>query len=118
MALRIGPAATQVAPIEEPMMEDPMPEQSEVMSEPMMMGEEEMGEPNAMELGKVAPIIAVYRTPDMGPFMCGNCAYFRGDSCIIVDGSIEPEGICNMFTAAESEEAPEEEREPEVSQGD
>lgn len=57
-----------------------------------------------MTFQKVAPAVAVYKTSDMGPFICSNCHYFEDDgSCTLVDGPIDPEGVCNMFTAIEGE---------------
>ena len=49
---------------------------------------------------KVDPLIAVYRSPDQGPFKCGNCNFFLEEgACQIVAGQIDPEGICNNFSA-------------------
>lgn len=48
---------------------------------------------------KVDPMVAGYKTPDIGPFICGNCYHFDGESsCQIVSGQIDPEGVCNLFT--------------------
>lgn len=58
---------------------------------------------------KVMPAIAVYMTPDLGPFMCGNCLHYDGQGgCAIVDGPIDPEGMCHIFTPG-GESAPDEE---------
>jgi hypothetical protein len=103
MALRIfGPDQQQATT-------NSMMPQMQAMSEPVVMEDE----PSASELGKVEPTMAFYRTPDMGPFMCGNCTHFReGGSCVIVAGPIEPEGMCNLFTPGESDvEEPAEEME-------
>lgn len=60
---------------------------------------------------KVMPAIAVYMTPDLGPFKCANCAHFDGQAaCDIVDGPIDPEGMCHIFTPmGGGDEAPPEE---------
>lgn len=74
------------------------PELGEMVPE---MGSET--EPTGMEATssvgyKIDPMIAVYRPPDQGPFACGNCSYFIGpNECDVVDGSIDPNGVCNLF---------------------
>lgn len=52
---------------------------------------------------------ATYRSGEMGPFMCSNCHYFQSEdsTCTIVDGDIDPEGLCNVFVAIGSDEQPE-----------
>src|ERR1700755_1834716 len=53
-------------------------------------------DPNA-KLGKDDPRVT-YMEPDSGPFKCGNCQHFGPpSSCAIVDGSIAPEGCCNLY---------------------
>ena len=48
---------------------------------------------------KVDPIIATYKHPEMGPFLCANCIFFQeGNSCKIVSGYIDEAGICSNFT--------------------
>ena len=106
MALRImgnTPPPREEEPMPEEMPEQMLPEQMEAASEPAMPEED------PTDLGRVPPAIAVYRTPDLGPFICANCAYFREDgSCILVAGTIEPEGVCNLFTKLDEEPEPEE----------
>jgi hypothetical protein len=61
---------------------------------------------------KVPQPIVVYMTSDMGPFMCSNCQHFQEDgSCSVVEGQIDPAGICHVFTPR-MEESPEEEVAP------
>lgn len=58
---------------------------------------------------KLPQPIAVYRSPDQGPFQCSNCDYWEQDgSCTLVDGAIDPEGFCNMFmqVSGHPEDAP------------
>lgn len=53
-----------------------------------------------LESGKANPIVAGYKDPQMGPFLCANCQYYGDDnSCMLVAGHIEEEGLCNLFTA-------------------
>lgn len=55
-----------------------------------------------MTFQKVKPEIAVYMPSHMGPFICSNCHYFEEDgSCTLVDGPIDPEGVCHLFTPNE-----------------
>lgn len=58
---------------------------------------------------KVPQPLAVYRGPDMGPFACGNCRHFDGQGgCGIVQGAIDPAGLCNLFESAANGQAPQE----------
>lgn len=59
-----------------------------------------------MTFKKVDPSIAVYRQPDDGPFKCANCDHYEEEgSCTIVDGPIDPEGICSIFTPMSQDES-------------
>lgn len=102
MALRVmGPQIPEeLAPLPEESM--PLPEDAG-----MLMEEDAELPPSAMEQGKVTPIVANYKGPELGPFACAHCGFFQGDgTCALVAGPIEPEGLCNLFTqAVESEEA-------------
>jgi len=123
MALRIGggkpampsiseallPEDEEALPIEE-MAPEAMPEEDLMAELPESLDEEPMAEGG----GEVDPLIAGYKGPENGPFACGNCVYFgrHGENtCAIVSGPIDAEGICNMFTSAAGAEAgmPEEE---------
>ena len=56
------------------------------------------------DVDKVDPVIAGYRGPELGPFMCGRCDHFDGTgSCNIVMGPIDPEGVCCLFISSESQ---------------
>lgn len=77
----------------------------------------------AMSFKKVPQPIALYRGPDQGPFQCSNCDYYNDDkSCTIVDGEIDPEGICNVFTpisaSADDQGEPDEGTTPEEASPD
>jgi hypothetical protein len=118
MALRIGGAKpTSPPPIEEDL--TALQEEPEVMPEEMAaepLPEEEMPVEEPAGGGEVDMIVAGYRDPSEGPFMCSNCTFFgrHGDgTCAIVSGSIDPDGLCNMFTTLSREEAPIEEPMPE-----
>jgi hypothetical protein len=96
---------TEDIPVEEAPQELPVEDPSAMPEDPA----------TAQGQGMVDPTIAVYRTPDMGPFMCGNCQYYNADgsnSCHLVAGDIDPMGVCNLFTALpqdqEQEQMPEE----------
>lgn len=53
----------------------------------------------ALDPNKVDPIIATYKHPEMGPFLCANCKFFQEDnSCKIVSGFIDEAGVCSNFT--------------------
>lgn len=55
---------------------------------------------------------AGYQPPDMGPFHCGGCVHFdTSGACELVDGQIEDEGCCNLYSkgqpqAGEAAQAP------------
>lgn len=116
MALRFGGKGKKVAeaPVEEmaPEMpvEEPMPE--EAAPEPMP---EEPAMEMAPPMGVVDPMIAGYKGPEMGPFMCANCQFYAPNdepgTCQIVAGPIEEQGVCNMFSPMQgpAEEEPMEE---------
>lgn len=37
--------------------------------------------------------------PEAGPFECEHCHYFQQpNKCELVQGGIDPEGCCNLFT--------------------
>jgi hypothetical protein len=37
--------------------------------------------------------------PEAGPFECEECHYFSSPrACELVEGTIDPEGCCNLFT--------------------
>jgi len=119
MALRIGggkppapPVEEQAAPAPEPMPEDLMAELPETLDE-----EPVPEEPMAEGGGVVDPLVAGYKGPENGPFVCANCVFYGGQgegTCAIVSGPIDPAGICNMFTSKSASEgvAPEEELAP------
>ena len=86
--IRIKPMteATDVEPIEEPMM--PMMEEAIPAEEPVMSRE-----------GYVDQMAARYFGPEA---MCQGCIHFlEPDACDVVAGPIDPEGICSLFTADE-----------------
>jgi hypothetical protein len=48
---------------------------------------------------KLTKVISGYLPPEDGPFECENCHYFKKpNSCEIVEGDIDAEGCCNLFT--------------------
>jgi hypothetical protein len=52
---------------------------------------------------KLSKNISGYLPPEDGPFECERCHYFRPSvSCELVEGTIEPEGCCNLFTQEDS----------------
>lgn len=118
MALRVAGKKPPVpmeeeAPMSEEMpVEEQMPEELPEELPEEMPAEEPLPEEEMAATGVVDPVVAGYRGPEMGPFMCGNCQFFSPDdnTCDIVAGPVEPEGVCNMFTAppAQEEEMPEE----------
>jgi hypothetical protein len=67
-----------------------------------------------------------YATPDNGPFECGNCIHFDGtNKCdnpqVVsdpeVNGQVEAEGCCNLFSPAEHEGGEDESGEEEGETG-
>lgn len=45
---------------------------------------------------------AGYLPPSQAPFRCGSCEYFSAPSaCRLVEGRIEAEGCCNLFSKDE-----------------
>jgi hypothetical protein len=58
-----------------------------------------------------------YATPDLGPFECDNCVHFEApnrcnQSQVVSDpevqGNVDAEGCCNLFTSAHKESQQEE----------
>lgn len=85
------PAPPQEVPMDDPMAGGAPPPE---MMDPAMAG----GLPK-VSADKLDQAIVVYMTSDMGPFACGACAHFEGpNSCGVVDGEIDPAGLCNVFT--------------------
>jgi len=51
---------------------------------------------------KVSQDVVVYMGGDLGPFKCANCNFFQApNACAIVDGEIDPEGCCDLFTPSD-----------------
>lgn len=47
---------------------------------------------------------ANYMGPDQGPFKCSACEYFQQpSSCQKVDGVIDAEGCCNLFSKGDND---------------
>ena len=111
--LRIKGNAPPQLPPEEEM--PPLPEEAPLPEEEAPLPEE-APPPINMTLKKVDPAIALYKGSELGPFLCANCDYFNEEdsSCDLVDGPIDPEGVCNLFTplAKAEEVAPVEEEAP------
>jgi len=107
MALRVSGGKPPVPPVEEAPVEE-MAAPEEMMAEEMPV-EEPMPEeaPEMASGGALDPFIAGYKGPEMGPFRCGNCHHYAvagENTCEIVAGPIDSEGICNVFTPADMEE--------------
>jgi len=47
---------------------------------------------------KLTKVIAGYLPSEDGPFECGHCVYFNSGRCEIVEGKIDEDGCCNLFT--------------------
>ena len=48
---------------------------------------------------KLTKLISGYMPPETGPFECERCHYFsKPNACELVQGGIDPEGCCNLFT--------------------
>lgn len=63
---------------------------------------------------KVSPEVARYLGPEAGPFECQGCDHFmEPNSCGIVEGQIDPKGVCCLFTKAAAPEGPPSEPGPE-----
>lgn len=61
-----------------------------------------MGEPRH-PLEKLNPITAGYLGGEQGPFICGRCVHFDGaGSCDIVNGPIDPNGVCHVWEPNEN----------------
>jgi len=113
MALRIGKKAPIGPP---PIAEDiSAVEDSEALPEDLAAAvteEEPLAEEPTEELpvepttGAVSQYTAGYKGPEEGPFNCGNCVFFTDGTCKIVDGEIDPEGVCNLFTTMSGAEMP------------
>lgn len=51
---------------------------------------------------KTSKLTVVYMGPENGPFRCGSCEYFsEPNACQKVEGIIQPEACCNLFSPKE-----------------
>lgn len=109
MPIRIGGTPPQGDnPMAEKMEEAaaPMPEEMDAASYEMPA---EM-EPN---MGKMPMEEVEYLGAEAGPFQCSTCMYFmEPNGCQVVDGEIDPAGICRVFMPGHA--APTAEAEPEI----
>ena len=49
-----------------------------------------------------------YMGPEDGPFKCSRCEYYIvGGACEKVEGTIDPDGCCNLYEEAEEPETEE-----------
>lgn len=110
MALRIG-GARPTAPAEEEMpMAEEMPMEEMPVEEEMPMEEAPVEEPMPdegmqMQGGMLDPGIAMYKSPEEGPFQCSNCEYYvGGGTCMILAAPVDEGGLCNLFTKAMQDE--------------
>lgn len=56
---------------------------------------------------KVDPAVARYLGSESGPFECQGCQHWEEpNSCGIVSGDIDPQGVCCLFTKMEQEADP------------
>ncbi len=63
--------------------------------------------PGDQDSSKTPQHLVVYRGPDEGPFACGNCVHFDGQSsCEVVQGKVDPAGLCNIFMAGSGQPDP------------
>lgn len=110
MALRIGGGKQAAAPVEEEQMPmEEMPMEEAPAEEPMP--EEAMAEEPAQGGGIVDPMVVNYMGPEFGPFSCGNCQFFGAagpNTCAVVQGPVEEEGLCNVFSPMAKDEGMEE----------
>jgi hypothetical protein len=61
---------------------------------------------------KLPPQLVLYMGSEQGPFQCDHCRYWQAPiACTMVDGPIDPQGVCNIFNPAgdmgEAEAGPE-----------
>jgi hypothetical protein len=102
--LRIGGGAKIAPPVEEEMPVEEAPVEEMPMEEPEMPVEEPPMESEA-PMGLVDPMLAGYKDPEMGPFMCGNCQYYAGEgTCTILASPVDENGLCNLFMGMAPEE--------------
>lgn len=53
---------------------------------------------------KLTKVVSGYLPPEDGPFECENCHYFsQPRDCELVEGTIDPEGCCNLYTSVDSD---------------
>lgn len=86
------PTPTDQAPPDDPQANptQPPPDQTDPTQDPTQAPQ--------MVNHKIPPMVAGYMGPEMGPLVCGNCRFFEDPgSCSVVDGPIDPAGICHNF---------------------
>lgn len=93
--------------------DQPVADEPEVQDNLVEEAQEPEEETQESEGVKVPQAIVVYMSGEMGPFQCDHCKYFQDpNACSIVDGEIDPNGLCHVYdpiVEESSEEAPEDE---------
>jgi len=112
MPIRIGMPPSSVAKLEAmPEAEDVTPiEDVEDVEDTEDVDAEQPDTQDAQDTGKVSPLLVHYK--DGATVMseqCQGCVHFLQPSqCHIVSGEIDPDGVCNLFSAGEEEPETEE----------
>lgn len=95
--LRVGPPTAAPAPPAEDMPPTPPEAPPEAEQPPDATPDQA---PLPMMNHKVPQMAAGYLGAEYGPFTCSTCVMFEApDSCSIVDGAIEADGVCNVWTS-------------------
>lgn len=90
----------------------PLPDQMAAASGPKMLPmvpDPKTGSMGKYDAEKVRPETARYLSSDEGPFLCARCHHYLGDSCEIVAGPIDPEGVCCLFESGGQDVQPQDE---------
>jgi len=114
-----GGGAPPVPPTEDPDM-GALPEQLAAASQPAVMPGGDATQAPKFSADKVGQDVVHYLGSESGPFECQSCVFFQGpNGCSIVDGDIDPQGVCNLFTSASGDqEAPPDEESPVEDSGE
>lgn len=92
--IRKLPAADASAPVDTPALPpDPPPDSQETPEVDPLEALSQVGSVPALD-----QVTVQYMTGDLGPFSCGTCAHYLGNSCDVVSGEIDPAGLCRVWT--------------------
>jgi hypothetical protein len=91
--LRIG------TPPPAPTADQPPPDVAPPPDAPPDVVSDSTDQPKMLPMQKIPQESSGYLGAEYGPFQCSNCTFWQEpNSCSVVDGQIDPHGLCHNFT--------------------